>query len=117
MHITHWEAFDCRTRVTEQHTPSTMAIHQIVDQLLARQSNFVLAGVAFQRFKQRLHILLRQKLSDFVFRFITQLLTAEQRSDGIRNRCVLLFFFNKGFVIVETICIQQAQTSKVAFTT
>ncbi|CSC77147.1 Uncharacterised protein [Vibrio cholerae] len=70
MHITHWEAFDCCTRVTEQHTPSTVAIHQVVDQLLARQSNFVLAGVAFQRFKQRLHILLRQKLSDFIFRFI-----------------------------------------------
>ncbi|CSB12673.1 Uncharacterised protein [Vibrio cholerae] len=51
MHITHREAFDSGTRVTEQHATSTVAIHQIVNQLLASQSNFVLAGVAFQRFK------------------------------------------------------------------
>lgn len=92
-----------------------MAVHQHVDQLFTRRSRII--AVAVRGLKQRLNILLADKIAEDVKFIIRETITGQQQRDGVRHRTIVFLLFNKLLKIVETVRIEQAQTGEVALKT
>ena len=106
------EAFHTIAGVAEQQAAGAVSVHQHADKLAT--GIFAVFTVGIGGFQQRLNILFGDQVMNGILLIFGQRRAVEQQSDRIGNRLIFLLFGNKGFEIMETVRIQQAQTRKVA---